>query len=708
MHATIDFETRSAANLKKTGTYVYACHPSTEILCMALQYDAGPDVLLWHPAIPGARLRKRKKTESEWPAAMLKYANGMPEEGRDELEAFFMMIQSGEIETIEAHNAMFERIIATKVGPKYGFPPIDPKLWRCSAATSASFAMPRGLDPAARALGLIQQKDAEGHALMMKLSQPAKPTKAQPDRVWREDVEDLQRLFEYCKQDVRTEHALSTSLRPLPSIELATWQLDQEMNLRGVQVDVPFVERALQVAEAEIDACDAEIRVLTVGEVGACSERDALLAWLNEEGWVSDTLAAPAIDEALKGENLPPHVRRALELRRSAARTSTKKYAAMRESLCDDGRLRDLLSYYGANTGRWAGRRVQPQNFPRGTIKGKIDGLVGDIMRHDVEILRMLYGDPMELLSTALRGTFIAPEGKHLFVADYAAIEARVTAWIAGQQDMLDIFASGKDVYKVQAASVFALPQEQITADQRQLGKAAVLGLGFQMGPSKFVTTCANSPYFITIPETCEHRINKEECDCVTGAKTVAAYRAKNTKIVQLWKDLQGGAIEAITRGPGGDPVVTGMITWAQRGRFLHAKLPSGRLLSYCDPWVELDRVVGVRDDGTEYDFMAPSIRFMGLNSLTHQWERQYTYGGSLTENVVQATARDLMRDAMLRLEATGVYKMILTIHDELVAEADIDAGDLKQYEQLVSAIEPWAAGMPVKAEGWRGRRYHK
>lgn len=702
MKATVDFETRSAADLRTTGPYLYACHPSTEILCMAWQYGDGPDVLLWHPAMPGATsgfVGKGKDRRAD--------VVGMPEEGRDELEALFLMIESGEIETIEAHNAMFERVIFMLVGPRYGFPKIDPRVWRCSAAASASFALPRGLDPAARALGLKQQKDTEGHALMLKLSQPAAPTKTQPDRKWRQDVDDLRRLYDYCKQDVRTEHALSTSLRSLPAVELATWQLDQEMNLRGVQVDTAFVQRALDIAETEIAACNLELDIITGGDVSSVSQVKKLLEWLNTQGWVGDSLAGGVIDEALKCE-LPDHVRRALELRRSASRTSTKKYAAIIASICDDGRLRDLLSYYGANTGRWAGRRVQPQNFPRGTIKAKMDTMVADVMTHDVEVLRMLYSDPMELLASALRGVFVAPPGKHLFVADYAAIEARVTAWTAGQQDLLDLFASGKDVYKVQAGAVFGVPEAQIRPEQRQLGKAAVLGLGFQMGPSKFVTTCAASPYFITIPESCEHIKLEVDCECVTGFKTVRAYRQKNHKIVQLWKDLQDGAIEAITRGPGGNPVVTGKITWAQRGRFLHAKLPSGRLLSYCDPSVEMAHVVGERADGTEYDFLAPSIRFMGLSSLTHKWERQYTYGGSLTENVVQATARDLMRDAMLRLEATEVYKMILTIHDELIAEADIDRGDLREYEKLVSAIEPWAAGMPVKAEGWRGPRYHK
>lgn len=699
MRVTADYETRSRVELKKTGAYKYAIDPSTEPLCLAWRYAGDPKKYLWHPAFPNARCKTKTWINAEGkrirglPAHLLPYADGMPEEGRADLDELSFRIQMGEVTEIEAHNAMFERLITTYVMPRWAPLVVDPKLWRCSAAVAASFSLPRHLDGATKALDLGEKKDAAGKALIKKLCSPSERLGGK----FCEEVESLLELFDYCKQDVVAEEELAANLRPLIPIELATWQLDQEINLRGVCFDRPLVNRALEIVESEQANADLEVDCLTDGAVKGTAKRDDLMKWLTAEGYPADNLQGTTIDEVLEPGRweLKPDVRRVLELRRSVGRTSNKKFAAIREMITEDDRARGLLMYYGANTGRWAGKGIQPHNFPRGTIKGKIDQLVEDIMTLDLESLRMIYGDPMELLASSLRGTIIATPGRTLNVADYAAIEARVTAWLSGQIDMLDLFRAGMDVYKVMAASIFQVPIEAVTPEQRQLGKAAILGLGFQMGAKKFVTTCAAAPYFITITE-----------DFAEGV--VKAYRKKNDKIVATWKDLNDCALEAIRRGPGAPPVLCGKVSWAQRGRFLHCKLPSGRVLSYCDPSIELKLVEGVRADGSAYSFIAPSIRFMGIDGKTHQWVRMFTYGGSLMENVVQATARDLMRDAMLNIEASGIYQNVLTVHDELVAESDLDKGSVHEFEKLVTATQPWAAGMPVKAEAWRGTRYRK
>ena len=697
MRVTLDYETRSRVDLKKTGSYLYAVDPSTDVLCLAWRLDIAPHTYLWHPAFPDARPKSKSWINTEGkrirglPSHLERYANGIPEFGRSNLHKLLIWISTGEVTEVEAHNAMFERVISRYVMPRY-VPEfaIPDELWRCSAAKAASFSIPRDLKGAVNALGLAEKKDDSGKLLIAKLCKPNK----QGD--FCEDVEPLLDLFSYCKQDVVAEEALSASLRSLSPIELDTWRLDQTINLRGVAVDTDFVTRALDITAREQLAADLEINIITEGVVDSTGQRDALLGWLRERGYPADNLQGETIDAVLDHDlRLPDEVLRVLTLRRSLGRTSTKKYEAIARSVCEDGRIRDLLAYHGAGTGRWAGRRVQPQNFPRGTIPGDMETLVADAKHYDVDTLRLIYGDPMELLATTLRGALIAPKGRVLNVADYAAIEARVTAWIAGQLDMLDIFLAGQDVYKVMASSIFNMPLSLVTPGQRQLGKAAVLGLGFQMGAKKFVASCAKSPYFIEITEEFAQSV-------------VKAYRTKNYCITAFWGDVQAAAIEAITRGPGAAPVPCGKLSWAQRGRFLHVKLPSGRFLSYCDPRVEQKLVEGTRADGTEYSFIAPSIRFMGIDPKTHQWTPQFTYGGSITENVVQGIARDLMRDAMLRLERTGTYQTVLTVHDEIVAESDDNKGSVEEFETLVSQTEPWADGLPVRATAWRGGRYKK
>lgn len=732
---TLDFETRSKADLKRVGSYRYALDPSTTILCLAWAYDDEDDVHLWHPAFPERELVPKRPPKRPRPPRI---QPGIPEEGREALEELFDRIAMGE--ECEAHNAFFERCVWTHVGSRLGWPAVDPRQWRCSAAKAASYAIPRSLVDACRALRLRVQKDTDGARVMLKCSQPATPILGDANREWHDDPDDLRTVFEYCRQDVRAERALSRALRDLPPSELAVWRLDQEVNWRGVYCDRAMVEAALRLTDYGGLAYDHRMRELTGGLVGSTRKRDEFLTWLREEGLELYDVQGATLDVMVERPNLPDHVREALEVWRRANRTSTKKYKAFLDRMAPDDRVRDILRYHGASTGRWAGQGIQPQNFPRGSVEDMAQACA-EVRECNRDVLELLYGDVMELLAGALRGVICAPEGRDLVVADYSAIEARGTFWIADDVEALEVFhaydaGTGPDIYKVQAAGIYQKSAAEVTKDERQMGKQAVLGLGYQMGASKFKATVAGYGIFVALdaaevleglpgygvayiadvrkrmraampdPENAEaaaldefRRVKAEVApDVVTADDVVRAYRAQHPKVKQFWRDIEAAAIEATRRGRDAEPVECGRLRWAVRGRFLHCRLPSGRLLSYCDPWVDWEQ--------TKYG-PRPKLKFWGIDTYTHKWSEQTTYGGKLTENVVQALCRDLMAEAMLRVEAAG-YSVVLSVHDELVSEVPVGFGSVQEFEALMAESPAWAAGMPVAAEGWRGTRYRK
>jgi DNA polymerase len=688
---TIDFETRSEAELLDIGTFNYAAHPTTDVQCLAFSFDDRDDVFLWHRAFPSAGFEERRPPE---------------------LEELFNRLLLGE--EVEAHNSLFERTVWHFVMTKrYGWPEIHPRQWRCSAAKAAAYALPRKLEQLAIALKLPVQKDMAGNRLAVRMAKPRKPLKRELmaarcrtheeyyrryGPLWHEGRDDLERLFAYCKQDVVVEKLASAQLRSLSDQELEVWHMDQAINLRGIYCDRAMVEAALEHARQEVRIADQRIEALSLGMAANARKRADFLDWLRAEGIpLPDTqgatldvvLGAGEIQDPDTGEMtpLPDHVREALEMWRRASRTSVKKYQAMLDRMAEDDRIRDLLRYHGASTGRWSGAGIQPQNFPRGTVKN-MDAVCENITVLDRRELEQQHGDVMELLSGALRGALCAPPGKELLVADFSAIEARGTFWLAGDEAALEIFRRGLCIYRDMAGAIYGVADPQSIAKddpRRQLGKAAVLGLGYQMGPSKFITTCANDPYRI-------------EIDAQFAERVVDTYREQHKPVKRLWYALEAAAVEAVRRGPGAPPVQCRNTLWAVRGRFLHCRLPSGRLLSYCDPWIEMEM-------GAWGEY--PKLKFWGVDTYTKQWSPQTTYGGKLTENVVQALCRDLMAEAMLRLEARG-YPMVLSVHDEVVAEVPDGWGDLKEFERLMSEVPKWAQGMPIAAEGWRGRRYRK
>ena len=665
--ALCDFETRSACNLKLSGSWRYSLDASTEVLCLAyrLPHWATGRVELWHPAIAG-----------------------IPESGLDNsLSEPLDWIQDGQL--VEAHNASFERAIWGNIlVARHAWPAIAINQWRCSAAKAASHALPRGLDDAAAALGLKIRKDADGHKVMMKMSKPRKPRKAEREAgvtglLWWETPELFEKLWAYCRQDILTEEAVSAAIPDLSPEEQAIYTLDQTINERGFQLDTKAVSTAQSLIAAETTVLNGELSVLTGGQVKKATQRAQMIKWLRAEGLDMPDTQKETIDGLLttRPQDLSVHARRGLELMRALGRSSTAKYGAMAAHMDASGRVMGGLLYHGASTGRWSGSGVQPHNFPKGTVKDQTD-LWEVLKTQDREFIGAQYKGVMEALSNGLRGAIVAKPGHQLYVADYAGIEARVVQWVADDQDALDFFRTGGDTYKDMAASIYKVPIAEVTKDQRQLGKVAILGCGYGMGWAKFVTTCVEA-WGIPIEDE-------------MAQVTVAAYREKFWRLVEEWSNQEVAAIRA-TRNK--KPVPCGYTIWLREGHFLYCELPSGRRLAYPYPEIRLRM--------TPWGAEKEALTFMGINTYTKKWERQGTYGGSIVENIVQAIARDIMADAMQRCELAD-YPVVLTVHDEIISEVPILAGSVHEFEEILTTVPNWAKNCPIAAEGWCGGRYKK
>lgn len=682
--ATIDYETRSACNLKTQGPWKYSQHPSTQILCMVfrLPYWTEGRVSVWHPAYPsmGAPMDV-----------------GDPEEITELLD----WIEQGGL--VEAHNAFFEFSIWRNIQERqYGWMPIPHAQWRCSAAKAASHALPRKLEDAAQVLHLPMQKDMVGSKVMMKMTKPRKALKAEkaawaqagiplPRYLWHETRELLDRLIEYCSFDVLTEEALSEQLPDLSDDEQAMFEMDLRMNEYGFQIDREAVTVALNLIHRETVILNQELSKITGGFVKKATQRAKILQWLEAADFPLPDTRKETIDQVLtSGCELEPPVRRVLQVLRTLGRSSTAKYRAMKNWMAGDARVRGGLLYHGASTGRWSGKGVQPHNFPKGGLFTPEGQKIKDVSMDDLwtvlkrghrpEIVSQ-FRNVMEALATGLRGAITASLGYQLYVADYAAIEARVLLWLANATAALDVFRSGADIYCDMAESIYKYPcSKDTTPTERGMGKIAILGLGYQMGASKFLDTCASFGIEIT-DEFAE--------------QVVKAYREKYWQVVDLWKAQEKAAMLAVTSKR---PVKCGYVTWKMEGQFLYCILPSGRRLAYAYPRVQIKKTPWGESLG---------LSFMAVDSYTRKWKRVTTYGGMIVENITQAVARDLMAYAMLRSTKTA-YRVILSVHDELVAEAPDGYGDVKEFEHLMAECPPWADGCPVEAEGWRGFRYHK
>ncbi|MBN8996132.1 MAG: hypothetical protein J0H94_12970, partial [Rhizobiales bacterium] len=643
--------------------------------CAAYAFDDGP-VLIWRPGEP------------------------CPPDIFDHVRAGGVCV---------AHNASFERVMWKHIlGPRYGWPEPAIEQWRCTMVTAYAMALPGSLDDASAALGLEQRKDDAGKRLMMQMSRPRKLDPL----TWWDDPAKIERLIAYCAQDVEVERAIEKRLKPMKPSELALWHLDQKINDRGVGVDRPLAEKARALVERAAERLDRRMAEVTNYAVTACSNRNQLIAWVREHGVETESIAKDQVEELLAHRDLPAEVRTALEIRQAAAKASVAKIDALLNGTSADGRARGLLQFHAASTGRWAGRRFQPQNIVRPMKKFPVDLAIDAIANNYAEAL---FGEDQILfvVSQCLRGLLKAPAGRKIVAADYSNIEGRVLAWMAGEEwkceafreydrflldaegepipdpkNKGDFLRAGPDPYKVAYGRSYGVQPEDVSDDQRQIGKVMELALGYQGGVGAFRTMGVN--YGVDLPD--------EEVEAIRDA-----WRAAHPRVKQFWYDLETG-MKAVEE-PGSTHYVAGRIVFRVSGSFLFMRLPSGRLLAYSYPEIR-DKLMPWRDEN-DREVWKPSLSYMGINSYTRKWERCFAYGGLLAENATQATARDVMADAMPRLERAG-YEVILTVHDEIVCECAEDHGSLEEMVGIMTALPEWAVGLPVAADGFEDVRYRK
>ncbi len=662
----LDYETRSRAPLKKTGSFEYAAHPSTRILCVAWKL--------------GTREELRTAPTRSWSP----FLDGgiVPRELAEAL--------ADETVTIVAHNALFEQVITRFVLPRYTIGPkkkaiiqdLPSSRWYCTAATAAALALPRKLEGAGAALGLKVQKDLVGHKLVLKYCKPRKPTRNNP-RLFHNNAAELRRIVEYCVTDVDTETELFLTCPGLNPLERQIWELDQEINMRGFRVDRPLVQKILKMIEEESANLNAETDTITLGALASTAQRDGVLDFLEAEGIKLPNLQAKTVSDAIASGLVQGEAKRILEIRQAISKTSTAKYVAMETRSRFDGCIRDILMYWAATTGRWGGSGVQPQNFPRG-IQGLDSWQAVEILREgDLDLIRMLYGDPMNLFASCLRAMIIPREGMEFHCADYVAIETHKLFWMAEHTEGLKALHARRDLYKEMASDIYGLPVEKIAKDSRErfIGKESILGCGYQMGGPTFRKNCIKKGV---------------EIDEAAADMAVKKYREKHRPVTKMWGNLERAALSAI-KNPGKRYTIN-KTTWFVRGKFLHCELPSKRLLSYYGPHIKPVVKWGEEREG---------IFYWGVNKYTRKWEVLQTYGGKLTENVVQASSRDIMAEAMLRVRRAG-YRVVLTVHDELLSEAPVGQKDPAEYAKLLETLPAWAPGLPVRVEGWKGPRYKK
>jgi len=670
VYAVIDFETRSCANLKRTGSFEYAADKSTELICVAYRI--------------GTRETLKTAPIRCWSPLVHDFDNLM-------WRTFITTLLDTSV-ILCAHNALFEQVITKFVVARrllgdhrlLEAATASPSRWLCTASLAAALALPRALEGAAKAAGLPVQKDMEGRKLLLQMCKPRKATKKNTDK-WHESPPQIQRLMEYCKKDVEVETDLFLALPPLHPTERKVWELDQRINLRGFQVDRKLAITVLDMIDEETRQLNKETDEMTLGMLVSTTQRDGVLEWLAAERVFLPNLQAKTVADALAAGVVDGDARRMLEIRQAIGKTSTAKYEAFEHRSRYDGRLRDNLLYHGASTGRWGGAGVQPHNFPRGDVKDSAQ-LASIIALGDLELVRFIYGNPLSAFASCLRGVIVAPKGRQLYSGDYSTIEVRVLFWLAKHLDGLQSLAMGEPIYEDMAAVIYGKNRDDVTKEQRQVGKAAVLGAGFQLGAKKFREHCQ-----------VKQGIDMDEN---TAELAIKAYRSHHYPVVQLWANLQRAAIAAIENR--GKRYAINRTTWWLERRFLFCQLPSGRRLAYADPEVRYEIP---RWGGEE---KRPVIYHYETNPVTRQWERSATYGGKLTANVTQATARDLMAAAMLRIDAHGGYDVILTVHDEIVAEADASYGTLAEFEGLMKELPSWAAGLPVKVDSYQATRYRK
>lgn len=654
----LDFETASAAELKQTGAHRYAEDVTTEVLC--LSYYVGNVLKIWKPGDSTDALRYLAEN----------------------VNCIFV-----------AHNAGFEKAIWRNIMvPLYGLPDIPNSRWDDTLAACAMRALPLDLDRATIVLRLANHKDKKASAFTKRLSKPSR--KGYYDRT----AESLAKVYRYCEQDVLAERDLRQRIGPLPPGERNIWLLDQRINERGIRLDLPFIDAAQRVVDAASLPLAAEFAEITGGL--KVTQSMFVKRWVEEQGVFIDNLAKETISAALRedveeeieiestGIQMPSNVRRALQIRNLICSSSIKKLRRMKLCASIDGRVRGTMQYHGAGPGRWAGRLFQPHNFPRGTIKdtdgNKFDPdyAVQAIMSGDPAVVEKMLGPPVEAVVSTLRHSIQAERGRTLLSGDFAGVELRMLMAGSGQSDKTALLASGQNAYCDMGYKIYnRVIDKHKDLIEYTLAKCAVLGLGFGMGWRKF-----KMKYAQVHPD--------DFCKFI-----VKTYREEwAPSVPQMWWELEEAALNTVKTGK---PHEAYGVLYERNDLWLTARLPSGRRLWYFNPQTV--------KKGMPWDETDVRLCWQYQAMKMGQWKTIDAFGGLLTENVIQGLARDLMVEAMFKLEKNG-FPIILTVHDEIVCEPLAKDADEKAFQQIMSDSPAWAKRieMPVAVETWIGDRYRK
>ena len=641
---SIDLETYSDQPLQKTGVYRYVESPDFEILLFAYSVDGGP--------VQQIDLACGEKIPSE-----------------------ILYALEDEIVTKWAFNANFERICLSRF---LGYPTgdyLEPDSWKCSMVWAAYMGLPLSLEGVGAVLGLEKQKLTEGKDLIKYFCQPCAPTKSNGQRTRNlpEHAADKWLAFKrYNIRDVETEMSIQARLSkyPVPDSVWKEYHLDQEINDRGVGLDMELVRQAIQMDGRSRSELTQAMKELT--SLDNPNSVQQMKQWLADNGVETDTLGKKAVAELLK--TAPPQLQKVLTLRQQLAKSSVKKYQAMETAVCADGRARGMFQFYGANrTGRWAGRIIQMQNLPQNHLDDLSEAR-GLVRVGDFDALEMLYEDVPDTLSQLIRTAFVPQENRKFIVADFSAIEARVIAWFAGEKWRQDVFAEGKDIYCASASQMFGVPVEKhgVNGHLRQKGKIAELALGY-----------GGSVGALKAMGALEMGLQEDELPAL-----VSAWRQANPKIVQFWWAVDHAVMDAVTRKT---TTKTHGIIFSARNGMLFITLPSDRSLAYVKPKIGENR------------FGGGCITYEGIGG-TKKWERLESYGPKFVENIVQATSRDILCYAMQTLRCCSI---VMHIHDEVVIEADRRMSLQAVCDQM-GRTPPWAKGLQLRADGYETDFYKK
>lgn len=650
----LDIETYSSVDLTDAGVYAYTESPDFDILLISYIFD-------------------------DWGEDDVRTIDCFDADP-DMMAEFIEALTDPQI-VKTAFNANFERTCLAKWLNK----PMPPEEWRCTMVKALTLGLPGNLAGAGEALGLPAEKlkDPQGKALIQFFSKPCKPTRTNGQRTRNlpeHDPAKWQLYKNYNRQDVVTEQEIlrKLSIYKTTEDEQQLWTLDQHMNDNGVKLDIPMVQKIVEYDTQRRQELQEEAQELT--GLKNPNSLAQLKRWLAEQGVEMASVTKDTIAEVLQRPDLPEAVRRVLEIRTALGKTSVAKYSTMLVAHCQDHRLRGILQFYGANrSGRWAGRLVQTHNLAKNSLPDL--ALARELAAEgDFDTMATLFGETAFVFSELIRTAFIPSDGCRFIVSDFSAIEARVLAWLAGEEWVLEAFRNGEDIYCKTASMMYHVPVEKHGANShlRQKGKVAVLACGYQGGVGAMKRMDRSG----SIPE--------DELQSV-----VDQWRQANSKAVKLWRTCELAARTAIEEHR--TVRLKNGIAFGYINGNLFIKLPSGRKLCYWDTRLKLDP-----RDGREH------IVYMGVNQETKQWGETETYGGKLVENIVQATARDCLAISMQRVTALG-YNIVMHVHDEIIVDCPIeDTGAMERINACMAEPIPWAPGLPLRGDGYETPFYMK